>query len=158
MNDIVFSPTSEAIQQLEALYGKFDLRADGSGPTQGWEGRNLREYSLERRLRFFWAPGSYLTKIRINKRMAGAITQVLGEINARWDPRLAEKENLDVFVRSYCFGCDSGPNPFWYGAGWRLSQLVTGVALEETIKIFTRHGFTWAGATEKRLPRDFYYL
>jgi len=89
--------------------------------------------------------------------MAGAITQVLGEINSRWEAKQAEKENLDVFVRSYCFGCDSEPNAFWYGAGWRLSPLVTGVALEEVIKVFTRHGFTWAGATDKR-RRDFYYL
>ena len=157
MDDIVFSPTSETIEHLEALYGKFDLRADGV-PTAGWEGRNLRDHSLEHRLRFFWAPSVYLTRIRINKRMAPAMVEVLKEINAHWEPKLASAENLDVFVRSYCFGCDSGPNPFWWGAGWRLSQLVTGVALEETIKIFTRQGFTWAGATERKSPRDFYYL
>jgi hypothetical protein len=157
MDNVVFSPTNDSITSLEKLYTYFDLTAAGF-PTVQWEGRQLRDYSLKRRLRWFYAPEVYLSKIRVNRRMADPLAKILDEINERWDPKQAEKENLDVFTRCYCFGCESGPNPFWWAAGWRLSPLVTGIALEEVIKIFTRHGFTWAGATDKKLVRDLYYL
>ena len=157
MNNVIFSPTSDAIQTLERLYTKFDLSASGY-PTTQWENRNIREYALEHRLRWYWAPDIYLTKIKVNRRMVDPLAHVLQEIFGTWDYRLVQEYNLDVFVRCYCFGCEDVPNPFWWGAGYRLSRLVSGVPLEETIKIFTRHGFSWVGATDKKAERDFHYL
>ena len=157
MHAVTLTPPSEPIQTLEKLYTKFDLGPSGY-PSAQWEGRNLRDIALKRRLRWFWCDDMWLSRLRVNRRMAGAISSVLDEIAQRWGPEHAAKENLDQFVRTYCFGCDGAPNPFWWGAGYRLSPLVTGVALEEAIKVFTRHGFTWGGATDKRLVRDLYYL
>lgn len=157
MHAVTLTPTSEPIQTLEKLYTKFDLGPSGY-PTLQWEGRNLKDIILRRRLRWFWAQDMWISRLKVSRRMAGAISLVLDEINERWDPAQAAKENLDQYVRTYCFGCDGVPNPFWWGAAYRLSPLVTGVALEEAIKIFTRHGFTWVGATDKKLVRDLYYL
>jgi hypothetical protein len=159
VNDITFSPTNDTIQQLEGFYTKFDLGANGY-PTSAWENRNLRDYALNRRLRFFYAPAVYLTKVRINRRMVEPLASVLAEIEKRWDPKEAEKENLDVFVRSYCFGGGEilVPNAHWWGAAWDLSPLVTGVALEEAIKIFQKNGFTWFGPSNKHLLRHLEYL
>jgi hypothetical protein len=159
VNDITFSPTNEHIQLLEKLYTKFDLAANG-WPTQAWENRNLRDYALNRRMRFFYAPAVYLTKVRVNRRMVEPLARVLAEIEERWDPKQAEKDNLDVFVRSYCFGGGElqMPNAHWWGAAWDLSPLVSGVALEEAIKIFQRQGFFWYGPGSKHLIRHFEYL
>ena len=157
MDNVTIQPSSETIRLLETLYGPFDLDAAGF-PRKEWENRNVPEIALNRRLRWFWSPNCWLNKVRANRRMAKALVNCLDEIAARWDPLHAEKEGLDQYVRTYCFGCDGPPNPFWWGAGWRLSALVSGVALEEAIKVFTRHGFTWAGATDKKLIRDLYYL
>lgn len=157
MHAVTLTPPSDVTQTLEKLYTKFDLGPEGY-PTVQWEGRSLRNIVLKRRLRWFWAQDLWISRLRVNRRMAGAIGSVLDEMSERWSEEQAAHENLDQYVRTYCFGCDGAPNPFWWGAGYRLSPLVTGVALEEAIKIFTRHGFTWAGATDKKLPRDLYYL
>ena len=157
MHAVTLTPTSEPIQTLEKIYTKFDLGPSGY-PTPQWEGRNLKEIILKFRLRWFWAQDMYITRLKVNRRMMGALSLVLDEINEKWDPKEKEREALDQYVRTYAFGCDSKPNPFWWGAAYRLSPRVTGVALEEVLKIFTRHGFTWAGATEKSLIRDLYYL
>ena len=160
MNDVVLAPADEVIQNLERLYGRFDIGVNGH-PTPQWEERNLRDVWLERRLRFYWAPDHWLTKIRVNRRMIEAIQGVLTEINARWDPKAAEKEHLDTFVRCYAFGGGEArtPNAHWWGAAWDLSPRLSGVALEETIKIFTRHGFTWyGGGSDKHLIRHLEYL
>jgi hypothetical protein len=159
VNDITFRPTNDAIEHLEKLYSKFDLAPNGF-PTVQWENRNLRDFALERRMRFYWAPEVYLSKIRVNRRLVDPLAAVLAEINRRWEPPQAEKENLDVFVRSYCFGGgeQNGPNAHWWGAAWDLSPLLSGVALEEAIKIFTKAGFTWYGATSKNLLRHLEYL
>ena len=157
MHAVSLTPRSDSIETLEKLYTKFDLGPTGY-PTPQWEGRNLKELTLKRRLKYFYAPELFISRLLVNRRMVNAIALVFDEINERWDPQRAEAENLDQYVRTYCFGCDGPPNPFWWGAGYRLSPLVTGVALEEVLKIFTRHGFTWAGATDKKLVRDLYYL
>jgi hypothetical protein len=157
MYNITFSPSDADIESLEKLYCKFDIGASGY-PMPQWEGRNISEMVLERPLRWAFAPEVYLSRLKVNRRMAKPMRLVFGEMWEKWDPKTAEAEFLDNYVRCYAFGCDERPNPFWWGAGYRLSRRVSGVALEETIKIFTRHGFTWAGATDKKNPRDFYYL
>jgi hypothetical protein len=159
MNDVTFIPTNDSIRALERVYSKFDLGANGL-PTLAWENRNLRDYSLNRRLRYFYAPDVYLTKVRVNRQMVEPLNRVLSEIEARWDAKQAEKENLDIYVRSYCFGGgeSSGPNAHWWGAAWDLSPLVSGVALEESIKIFLKNGFKWYGASNKALVRHLEYV
>jgi len=157
MHAITFCPTDSDIETLERLYCKFDIGATGY-PMPQWEGRHLNEMVLERPLRWFYAPDVWLSRLKVNRRMAGPMRQVFKEMWEKWDSKTAEAEGLDQYVRCYAFGSDDRPSPFWWGAGYRLSRRVSGVALEETIKIFTRHGFTWAGASDKRLPRDFYYL
>lgn len=157
MHAITFSPTDSEIETLERLYCKFDIGPNGF-PLPAWENRHLIDMVLARPLRMAYAPAVYLSKLRINRRMTKAMKLVFEEMWTKWDLKTAEAEGLDQYVRSYAFGCDDRPNPFWWGAGYRLSRRVTGVALEEAIKIFTRHGFTWAGSSEKKLPRDFYYL
>jgi hypothetical protein len=157
MHAINFSPTDSDIEALERLYTKFDISATGY-PMPQWEGRNINDMVLERPLRWAFAPEVWLSRLRVNRRMAAPMRLVFSDMWQKWDPQSAETEGLDQYVRCYAFGCDDRPNPFWWGAGYRLSRRVTGVALEEVIKIFTRHGFTWAGATDKRAPRDFYYL
>jgi hypothetical protein len=157
MYSITFSPSDSDIETLEKLYCKFDIGSTGY-PMPQWEGRHINEMVLERPLRWCFAPEVWLKRLRLNRRMVSPMRGVFQEMWERWDPKSAEAEGLDQYVRCYAFGCDDRPNPFWWGAGYRLSRKVSGVALEEVIKIFTRHGFTWAGTSDKKNPRDFFYL
>ena len=159
MPTATLTPRSEAIETLENLYTKFDLGPSGY-PTAVWEAHHIRDLVLNRRMRWAWDNGIYLSRLRVSRRMGAALATVLDEINARWEPAAAEAAHLDVFVRCYCFGGGELPsvNPHWWGAAYDLSPLVTGVALEEAIKIFTKYGFTWGGATNKALIRHFEFL
>jgi hypothetical protein len=84
-----------------------------------------------------------------------ALERVLLEMCAHFTPQFRSINGLDQFVKCYCFGEGTGPNLFWYGGAWRLSEQVGGPALEDARKIFVRHGFTHAWATDKNRLRDF---
>jgi hypothetical protein len=144
----------EQAQELQRLYGFFDLGYDGL-PTPGWAKRNLRFLRLPEGLRCAFFPTVWVRRVYVNRRMADAIEKVLLEICARFTPQFRSINGLDQFVKCYCFGDGSAPNLFWYGAAWRLSEQVGGPALEDARQIFVRHGFTHAWTTDKNRLRDF---
>ena len=148
-------PVAEAAE-MEILYGKFDLQIDGT-PTELWENRNLKKHRLDEMLKHAFFPDVWVQKILVNRRVTSPLGQVMREINTRWTREARSAYGLDQFVKCYCFGDGSGPNLHWYGAAWELSQQVGGEALSEVVKVFTRHGFTWCGATDKKRIRSFEY-
>lgn len=153
MRNVELAPVTDRVQELQTLYGQFSLGPDGR-PPEAWERRNLKALRLERPLRSPWFPEFWYLRILVNRRMQEAIAGVLHEINVRWTPEAQAAHGLDQFVKCYCFGDGNHPSLFWYGAAWRLSEQVGGEPLHDVIKIFTKHGFTHAGQTDKRRIRD----
>ena len=148
------APVGSEIEEMETLYGKFDLGLDGQ-PTLLWQGRNLRKWRMPEMMQLAFFPDMYVAKVLVNRRVFGPLEQVYGEIMARWTREAREAHGLNQFVKCYCFGDGDRPNLFWYGAAWRLSPQVSGETLGEVIKVFTRNGFTYRGDTERRRLRDF---
>jgi hypothetical protein len=144
----------EAVPEMEELYGQFDLGLDGV-PNTLWESRNLKKWRPPEMLQHAFFPQMYIPKVRVNRRIFGPIGLVYEEIAARWTAEARKAYGLNQFVKCYCFGDGPGPNLFWYGGAWRLSPQVGGEVLGEVIKVFTRHGFTYCGALDKRRLRDF---
>jgi hypothetical protein len=148
------APVSETVGEMELLYGKFDISLDGR-PTVLWEARNLRKWRSPEMFQLAFFPDCYVTKTVVNRRIFGPLAQAYEEITARWTPESRRAYGLNQFVKCYCFGDASTPNLHWYGAAWELSSQVGGEVLSEVIKIFTRHGFTHCGATDKKRIRTF---
>jgi len=141
---------------LQTLYGMFDLDLCGR-PTQVWENRNLKRFKPPEMLEHAFFPKVYLARVLVNRRMLGPIGRVYEEIAVRWNAQARAAHGLNQFFKCYCFGDGAAPNLFWYGGAWELSPAVGGDTLSEVVKIFTRHGFTHAFATDKRRPRVFEY-
>lgn len=141
-------------QEMESLYGKFDLQLDGK-PTPLWERRNLKLHRLDEPLRHAFFPDVWVHKILVNRRVTAALGQVMREINVRWTREAREAYGLNQFLKCYCFGDGDRPNLFWYAGAWQLSQQVGGEVLLEVAKVFSRHGFTYCGASDKRRIREF---
>jgi hypothetical protein len=150
------APVAEAIPEMEKLYGRFDIGLDGR-PTMLWEARNLKKWRSPEMFQLAFFPDVYVTKTLVNRRIFGPLPLVYEEIMARWTTEARQAYGLNQFVKCYNFGDGNAPSLFWYGAAWRLSPQVGGEVLGEVIKIFTRHGFTYCGTTDKRRIRDFEY-
>jgi hypothetical protein len=156
MKRVELASVTDRVAELRTLYGNFDLGPDGR-PPETWERKNLKSLRLERQLRSPWFPDFWFYRVLVNRRMVEPISAVLREINVRWTPEAQEAHGLNQFVKCYCFGDGLAPSLFWYGAAWRLSEQVGGETLSEVSKVFTRHGFTQVGLTDKRRVRDFEY-
>jgi hypothetical protein len=150
------APVGEQIAEIESLYGKFDISLDGV-PTAAWEGRNLKRWHLPEMFQLAFFPDVYIKKTQVNVRIFGPLCLIYEEILARWTTEARAAYGLNQFVKCYAFGDGAGPSLFWYGAAWRLSPQVGGEVLGEVIKVFTRHGFSWCGLSDKRRIRDFEY-
>ena len=150
------APVSDVVKEMEALYGTFDLGLDGA-PNALWESRNLKKFRPPEMLQHAFFPEMYIVKVRVNRRMFGPIALAYEEIAARWTLEARKAHGLNQFVKCYCFGDGSGPNLFWYGGAWELSPQLGGETLGEVVKIFTRHGFTHAYASDKRKIRTLEY-
>jgi hypothetical protein len=152
MSKVQMAPVTPRVAELESVYGLIDLGPDGV-PRETWEARQLYNLRLEAPLQSPWFPKFWYRRVRVNRRMADAISAVLHEINARYTPEFRANNGLDQFLKCYCFGNGMEPSLFWYGAAWRLSPQVGGSVLADTSKIFTRHGFSIALGGQ----RDFEY-
>ena len=154
MRNAELASVTTRVQEIKNLYGLFDLAPDGR-PREAWERRNLRNLRLEYPLRSPWFPDFWFNRVKVNKRMSPAISLVLKEIGVRWTPEFRANNGLDQLVKCYCFGDGNSLSLFWYGAAWRLSEQVKGAVLEDVIKIFLKHGFTYAYPTDQTRTRDF---
>jgi hypothetical protein len=156
MRFVALAPVSDRIAEMETLYGRFDLGLDGT-PNQNWMNRNLKRFNPPNMLQCAFFPDLYVNKVLVNRRIVGPLNQVYAELVVRWTFESRDAYGLNQYVKCYNFGDGDGPNLFWYGAAWRLSPQVGGEVLTEVVKIFTRHGFTHAGSTDKKRLRDFEY-
>jgi hypothetical protein len=154
MRHALLDPEVKEATHIQTLYGSIDFSNEGR-PKESWERRNLRTLRLDHPLKSPWFPDFWFHRIIVNRRIYDPLARVLGEINARWLPEARDAHGLSHFVKCYCFGDGEGPSLFWWGAAYRLSPAVGGEPLSEVIKIFTRHGFTHAGLSDKRRIRDF---
>lgn len=150
------APATGLIQQMEALYGTFDIGLDGT-PNVLWQARNLKAWKLPDMLQLAFFPEVWIARVRVNRRIAGPLERVYLEIVQRWTPEARQAHGLNQFVKCYCFGDGAGPNLFWWGAAWELSAQLGGEPLAEVIKIFTRNGFTHAYTADKRKVRVLEY-
>jgi hypothetical protein len=150
------APVNDTISGMELLYDKFDIGLDGR-PSVAWERRNLKLHRLDEPLKHAFFPDVFVYKTWVNRRMTAALGQVMREINMRWTAEARSAYGLDQFVKCYCFGDGESPNLHWYAAAWTLSPQVSGEALTEAVKVFTRHGFTYCGAADKKRIRTFEY-
>lgn len=130
----------EKLQQMEQIYGRFDLGIDGN-PLDTWVNRNLRLFRFPEPMKHAYFPDVYVRKTKVNRRMHPALGEVFNDMVTRWEPNAREVYGLRQFVKCFNFGDGDKPNLFWYGAAWELSPAVTGEALTEAIQIFTKHGF-----------------
>lgn len=144
----------EQVAEMQALYGVFDIGLDGR-PTALWEARNLKRWRSPEMFQLAFFPDVYVAKTVVNRRMLGPLALAYEEITARWTAEARAAYGLNQFVKCYLFGDGSAPSLHWYGAAWELSPQVGGEILSEVIKIFTRHGFTYCGTTDKKRIRTF---
>ena len=142
------------LDQMNELYGPFDLDQNTGRPTPAWEGRNLHTLRLPFALNSAYFPEFWVRRIKVNHRAANALHNVLSELAATHTIEALHKTGLDRYVRCYCFG-DSSPSLFWYGAAWELSPQVSGEELVTAIKIFGRHGWTYCGLENRSRTREF---
>lgn len=148
------APVTDEVVEMERLYGTFDLGLDGS-PNLLWQARNLKQWKPPEMFQCAFFPEVYIARVRVNRQILGALERVYLEIAAHWTAEARRAYGLNQFVKCYSFGDGESPNLFWWGAAWRLSPQIGGEALSETVKIFTRHGFTHCGTTDKKRIRDF---
>jgi hypothetical protein len=148
------APVTEQVPEMQRLYGEFDIALDGL-PTPAWIARNLVKWRTPEMMQLCFFPDVYVKKVLVNRRIFGPIALSYEEIVARWNTEARKAHGLNQFSKCYAFGSGDLPSLFWYGAAWRLSPQVGGEVLGEVVKIFTRHGFTWCGVSDKRRVRDF---
>ena len=148
------APVSDAVAQMEALYGTFDIGLDGS-PNMLWQARNLKQWRPPEMFQCAFFPDVYVARVRINRRLLGPLGRVYEEICTRWTREARIAHGLNQYVKCYAFGDGEIPNLVWWGAAWRLGAEVGGEVLGQVIEVFKRHGFTHAGASYKRRLRDF---
>ena len=156
MRAVKLNPKIDRLEEMNALYGGFDLDLNTGRPTPQWENRNLHKLRLPFPLLSTYFPDFWVRRIQVNHRATGALEAVLTELAATHTIESLHKVALDRFVRCYAFG-DSTPSLFWYGAGWELSPQVNGEELTEAIKVFGRHGWTYCGLNDRSRTREFEY-
>ena len=156
MRAVKLNAKVERLDDMNTLYGPFDLEVFTGRPTPQWEGRNLHSLRLPFPLRSAYFPEFWVKRIQVNRRAADALHNVLSELRATHTIESLAKLGLDQFVRCYCFG-DSSPTLFWYGAAWELSPQVNGETLAAVIKIFSRHGWAYCGLDNRSRSREFEY-
>ena len=99
------------LDQMNELYGPFDLEVNTGRPTPQWEGRNLHSLRLPFPLRSAYFPEFWVKRIQVNRRAADALSNVLFELAATHTIESLTKLGLNQFVRCYCFG-DASPSLF----------------------------------------------
>lgn len=154
MRAVKLNAKVEHLDQMNELYGPFDLDVNTGRPTPQWEGRNLHSLRLPFPLRSTYFPEFWVRRIQVNRRAADALHKVFSEFRATHTIESLAKTGLDQFVRCYCFG-DANPSLFWYGAAWEVSHQVSGETLVAATKIFARHGWTYCGLENKTRTREF---
>lgn len=154
MRFVEMAPVNSSVHEMEKLYGTFDIGLDGR-PTMLWESRNLKKWRSPEMFQLTFFPEAYIAKVWVNRRLFGPLAQTYEELTARWTTEVRRANGLNQFVKCYSFGDGDAPSLFWYGAAWRLSQQVPVQILDDVVKVFTRHGFTYCGATDKKRLRDF---
>jgi len=140
MRNISLVGSTDLVRQMEAVYGTFDIGLDGL-PTPAWEGRNIKAMRMPENLEHQYFDGVFLHRVRVNRRMVGALERVYLEINKLWSLEARRAHGLSRFVKCYCFGEGEGPSLFWYGGAWELSPRVSGETLDAAIELFKQHGF-----------------
>jgi hypothetical protein len=156
MRQVQLNQKVEHLGEMNVLYGSFDLDVNTGRPTSAWEHRSLHSLRLPFPLQSAFFPGFWLKRIQVNRRAVDALSNVMNELAASYTIESLAKTGLDRFIRCYAFG-DSTPSLFWFGAAWELSALVNGETLVETIKIFSRHGWTHCGLNDRSRSRQFEY-
>jgi hypothetical protein len=156
MRNVELAPDVNKLADMYQLYGRFDLDINTGRPNEIWERRNLFPFRLEYPLQSAWFPEFWHKRVRVNRRVAGALSGALSELQASFGPEEIKKQGLDQFVRCYDFGGKT-PSLFWYGAGWELSPKVSGEALAQATKIFLQHGWTYCGLDDRKRLREFEY-
>ena len=156
MRAVKLNAKVEHLDDMNTLYGMFDLEVNTGRPTPQWEGRNLHSLRLPFPLRSAYFPEFWVRRVQVNRRAASALHNVFAELRATHTIESLAKTGLDQFVRCYCFG-DSTPSLFWYGAAWELSPQVAGEELASAIKVFGRHGWTYCGLENRSRTREFEY-
>jgi hypothetical protein len=156
MRAVKLNAKIEHLDDMNIMYGMFDLDVNTGRPTPQWEHRNLHSLRLPFPLLSAYFPEFWVKRVQVNRRAADALSNVLNELAATYTLENLHKTALDRFVRCYCFG-DAAPSLFWYGAAWELSPQVAGEELTTAIKIFGRHGWTYCGLENRSRSREFEY-
>ena len=65
----------EHLDEMNTLYGLFDLDVNTGRPTPQWEGRNLHSLRLPFPLQIAYFPGFWVKRIQVNRRAADALHQ-----------------------------------------------------------------------------------
>jgi len=154
MRAVKLNAKVEHLDNMNTLYGLFDLDVNTGRPTPQWEGRNLHSLRLPFPLKSAYFPEFWVKRVQINRRAASALRNVFDEFAATYTIEALNKTGLDQFVRCYCFG-DANPSLFWFGAAWELSPQVNGEVLAAAIKVFLRHGWTYCGSENRSRLREF---
>jgi hypothetical protein len=156
MRQVELNSRIEHLQEINTLFGLFDLDINTGRPTDAWEARNLHSLRLPFPLQSAYFPGFWLKRVQVNRRAAEALLRVLQEMETIWTPEARDAYGLNQFVRCYQFG-GKQPDLFWYGAGWELSPQVGGEVLSEVITLWQKHGWTYCWIRDKRRIREFEY-
>jgi hypothetical protein len=156
MRQVELNPKVEHLDEINQLYGLFDLDINTGRPTSQWEHRNLFFLRLPFELQSAYFPNFWLKRVQVNRRAAEALNRVFAEIAETYTPEARDAYGLNQFIRCYAFG-GKEPSLFWYGAGWELSPQVNGETLSDVIKIFQKYGWTYCWIRDKRRIRELEY-
>ena len=69
------APVSDAVAEMEQLYGRFDIGLDGQ-PNALWQARNLKVWKPPEMFQMAFFPDIYLARIRVNRRIFGPLALV----------------------------------------------------------------------------------
>lgn len=146
----------DRLDDMNRVYGRFDLDINTGRPNDMWERRNLMSLRLMWPLQNVWFPEVWHLKIQVNRLAADSLAKIFIAMFDTFGLETLNKEGLSQFVRCYCFGCKP-PSLFWYGAAWELSPKVTGESLAAVTKIFLQHGWSYPGLDDRKRNREFEY-
>ncbi|MGI8732182.1 MAG: M15 family metallopeptidase [Pyrinomonadaceae bacterium] len=143
---------------LDAFYGKHILGADGK-PTAGWQSANLTRITPAYPLTLAFPPGTQVTKVLCNKKIADSLKSIFEQILEHYGSlQEVKKARMHLFAGTYNFRKIGGAN--------RLSTHSWGVSIDidsekngqgkphdeskgmmpmAVVKIFEAEGWKWGG-------------
>ena len=154
MRQVELNPRIEHLDDMNRLYGLFDLDINTGRPTPQWERRNLHSLRLPVGLQSAYFPGFWLKRVQVNTRAAEALSKVLNQM-AELGPLRRSRRMGSI---SLCAVTLSGAKSRTYSGtapAGSYRPMVGGEPLAEAVKIFQRHGWTYSGLNDKKRIREF---